>query len=303
MLFAGIETTSKIEYPVSGNWIDIGTILNVSMSDAIKYVNNKQAKYTGIIGDIVYILWELKVTQKFEYPTGKWWDIDDTVIMTPESAIKLQVIGNKADFIRIVTIDVKGGVEIVQDFLPVEKAQVNVLYINENNGTAIATKDNISYINIASGGGGGGTSDHKLLSNRNIANQHIISSITGLETILDTFSDQLSFKVTETEMIDYAQPKGDYVAKDELPQNNSELKNDSKYINSEEIKTIKILTRLEYDSLINPELTDIEYHIKDDLNFIQTEVASKEYVNMGDNKVKNYVDTTVGNINALLKQI
>ena len=49
---------------------------------------------------------------------------------------------------------------------------------------------------VSNGEGGGGTSDHSLLTNRNLANQHTTAAITGLDTTLNDFSDALDALAT-----------------------------------------------------------------------------------------------------------
>lgn len=69
---------------------------------------------------------------------------------------------------------------------------VSGVNIKTVNGTSLLGSGNI----VIAGGGGSGTDDHSLLTNRDIADQHPIASITGLPAALDSKASSTHTHVT-----------------------------------------------------------------------------------------------------------
>lgn len=77
-------------------------------------------------------------------------------------------------------------------------------------------------------GGGGGTSDHRQLSNRDAANQHPISAITGLQSALDDKQPSGDYATTQEldELANIVDGKAD---SGDIPTKTSDLTNDSDF--------------------------------------------------------------------------
>lgn len=122
------------------------------------------------------------------------------------------------------------------------------------------------------GGGGGGTSDHSQLSNRGLLNQHPITAITNLPTVLNNLQTALNNKsnvghtheqyITEEEdptVPDWAKEptKPTYTAEEVgalpddtvIPTKTSELINDSGFVTEGNTKVIYDVTGVTYDDI------------------------------------------------------
>lgn len=84
-------------------------------------------------------------------------------------------------------IDVVRQVDVAPLVTPLLATKQNKLVSGENirtiNGQSLLGSGNIE---VQGGSGGGGTTDHDLLINKDLPNQHPISAVTGLQTTLDS---------------------------------------------------------------------------------------------------------------------
>lgn len=137
--------------------------------------------------------------------------------------------------IQTLIVEASGSTDINGELLPItppELAEILQAKIGNLDELITDSKSNlVEAVNeVASHeGGGGGTQDHSMLVNRNLPDQHPMSSITGLSAALaemeqgfDADIDALADVLEATELalsaeIEDKQPKGDYLTLETLP--------------------------------------------------------------------------------------
>lgn len=133
-------------------------------------------------------------------------------------------------------------------------------------------------------GAGGGTSDHNLLINRDLPDQHPMSAITGLENELEGKQPIGDYATTQEvdELANIVDGKAD---SDEIPTKTSELQNDSGFITS---IPSEYVTDSELNTAIQDVRSDIPTKVSDLTN--DSNFATEGYVDDADTILQGQID-------------